>query len=108
MQDDARHLVTRTITLAKAAEAGALTRAGTLEGVVAIHGTAGTRRLSATYDLERTDIGRLAGDLDRLGLTPANGWLARLIRAWVTFQDDNLKAQSRIVHHCCSVPPDRE
>lgn len=107
MREDVRHTVTRGIALAKAAEAAALTRAGAIPGVVAVHATVGARRLDVTYDLEGLDIGRLTEALAAVGLVPATGWLARVRRRWAAFQDGNLRDQAKIVHQCCNVPPKR-
>lgn len=61
--------------------------------------------LTVTYDLHRTDLGRIESWLGDAGITLSQGLLARLRRRLLAFKDDNRRDQSAIVHQCCNVPP---
>lgn len=98
--------ITRILSLAAPAGQDALKRLAEAEGVLSIQTTDG-RHLRITYDVSRTGLAVLERSAESLGLTPSGSLLARVARAWGAFQDDNLRSQAHLVHHCCNAPPVR-
>lgn len=102
---DASTSVTRTLSLSRPVSESAVARLAEAEGVLAVR-TADDRHLRVTYDVKRTGMAALERWAMTVGLVPSNHLLARMARAWGAFQDENLRNQAHIVHHCCSAPPD--
>lgn len=73
------------------------------EGILALESS--DRTLTVTYDLHRTDLGRIESWLSESGIALSQGLLARLRRRILAFKDDNRRDQAAIVHQCCNVPP---
>ena len=95
--------VTRTIRLAVPAG-----RATVLAGIPGVAGaTADGRRLRVSYDLNLLGFDDIIGLLSAAGLAPAGGLIERTKRRWIRFTERNLLDQSKIVHRCCSDPPER-
>lgn len=102
---EASTAVTRTLSLARPASPDTITRMSEAEGVLAVR-TSDERKLRITYDAARTGMAALERWAVTIGLLPSDGFLARMSGAWGAFQDENLRNQAHIVHHCCSAPPD--
>ena len=100
-------IVTRTIPLAEPAATEAI---GSIhaEGLIGIRALAPGWRIEVTYDLRRLGLDALKAVLAGAGLRPSERLFARLAWKWIRFQEDNVRAQASIVHHCCNVPPSDE
>lgn len=97
--------VTRLLRLA--APLGAVPILADVPGMLVAPPKAGDRALQVSYDLDRfgwDDIIRLLMDT---GVTPAGGFFQTMRRGWIRFTERNLRDQSKLVHRCCSSPPDR-
>lgn len=97
--------VTRTLKLAEPAGAEPLAWLAAMPGVVSVVPSADGTRLAVTYDVRRTVMDALVLAAASVGLRLSSALPARLARAWAGFQDDNLRSQAKLEHHCCSAPP---
>lgn len=97
--------VTRTLRLAEPAEDALLARLAATEGVIAVTPSSNRMRLEVIYDVRSTVMGALEHVAVTLGFKLSQGIFARLGRAWAAFQDENLRSQAKLVHNCCSTPP---
>lgn len=99
---NAASTVTRTMGLAEPADEAQIARLAELEGVVEVTASPNRTRLELTYDVRGTVMAALERGAIALGIKPSTGLFARLRRKWVAFQDENLRAQAKVEHHCCS------
>ncbi|HTH17367.1 MAG TPA: hypothetical protein VL974_11990 [Magnetospirillum sp.] len=98
-------IVTRPLALAEPGDGAAIARLGQAEGVLGVSASPDRKRLLVTYDVRHMVMAALEKVAAQAGLMPSIGLFARLARAWAGFQDDNLRAQAKVEHHCCSAPP---
>lgn len=96
--------VSRTLVLAEPAEDGAIARLVELEGILGVAPSPDRKRLALTYDVRVTVMAALENVAVTLGLKLSRGLLARFGRTWAAFQDENLRAQAKLEHHCCNRP----
>lgn len=99
--------ITRTLVLSVAAPPAQVAALAVAEGVLGVEASSDGKRLSITYDLRHTVLDALAKVAAGQGLLLSQGLCARMGRAWASFQDDNLRSQAKLEHHCCSTPPKR-
>ncbi len=93
--------MSRTFTLATPAGEASLARLRSAEGITAVRGEAGARRIEVAFDLACLDGADVVSILERSGLALADGFLARLSRRWSDFRENNLRDQSKIKRRCC-------
>ncbi len=103
MQDDTL-TVTRQISLKTPAQDAAPLLTG-LIGVAEAAPTAETR-LSVTYDLRHVCLADLERRLADGGAVLGGSLWQSLHSRWLRFTEANQLENSRIVHQCCSTPPD--
>lgn len=94
--------VTRTLVLAEPAGDSQIARLAMTEGVIKVIPSPNRGRLEITYDVRGTVMEALEKVVVTLGLKPSKRLFARMGRAWAAFQDDNLRTQAKLEHHCCS------
>jgi len=94
--------VTRTLVLAEPANDLQIARLSELEGVIQVTPSPDHKRLDVTYDVRGTVMEALEKVVFSLGLKLSLGLVARLGRKWFAFQDENMRTQAKLEHHCCN------
>lgn len=97
--------VTRALRLSEAADPAQTARLAAVQGIIAVVPSPDGKRLTVTYDVRGMVMGALVKVAASLGLKPSAGLIDRAGRAWAGFQDDNLRSQAKLEHHCCNAPP---
>lgn len=78
------------------------------DGVRAVQGRDGARRLRVRYDASRTNYRRVQQWLSEQGVATRQGRWPRWLAAWYGMQDDNLRETSQLPEAaCCNRPPRR-
>jgi len=96
------------LALDSAADPATLDRVAAIAGIVGIRPDGDGRAVTLSYDPDRATLGELEPLLSAAGLVLSPRRLDRWRRAWTAFQDDNIRANTRLRHQCCCTPPDQK